>query len=210
MKQTITLFSFTLFLIIYSFNSDRKDKKTDVDIIQENQTTTNPQNDDCNFSIDGIGKNSSDSSHVELIGLFENILSTGEHNYGYALSLWKVDEKILGFFNHYEGDIEPNRSGIIIKGNLNNDSLNITVWTKGSKGFSNWQQSDILIFSFLGKLSKGKLIGYFSVFNCTNETMQDEYNEQVELNASDMWVLKSFKNTEDWKESNSYKLDYEK
>jgi hypothetical protein len=195
---------------MYSCNSGANNKEVDGDLIQEHQTTTSPKNDDCNFSAKEIGENSNNKSRIELIGLFENIRYTGEHSYGYALSLWKLDEEILGFFKLYEGGIEPDRSGPIINGKITNDSLHFTVWTKRSKGFSDWQQSDVHIFSFSGTLTKDQLIGNFSRFNCTDETMDEKYDEQVELHSSDMWELKSFKNIKDWKESNSYQLDYEK
>jgi hypothetical protein len=211
MKQVLTLFSCILFLTIYSRNSDGIAKEVDGDIIQEHQTTrTSPKNDDCNFSAKEIGRNSNNKSRVELIGLFENTRHTSDHSYGYALSLWKLDEEILGFFNLYEGDIEPVRRGPIISGMVTNDSLHFTVWTKLNKGFSDWEQSDVHLFSFSGKLTKDQLIGNFSMYNCTDETMEEKYDEQVELHPSDMWELESFENIKDWKESNSYQLDYEK
>jgi len=210
LKRTLTLFSLISLLTIYSCNSGSSYKEVDGGIVQERQTTINTKNDGCGFSVEEIGNNSNDESRVELIGVFENIRNTGDHSYGYALSLWKVDEEILGFFNLYEGSLEPDRTGPIVSGELTNDSLHFTIWTKRNRGFEDWQQSDVHIFSFSGKLTKDKLIGHFSMFNCANKTLEENYDEQVELLFSDIWELTSFETIKDWKESNSYKLDYKK
>lgn len=74
------------------------------------------------------------------------------------------------------------------------------VWTKQSKAFKNWQQSDVYIFSFDGKLLNDKIVGSFSLYDCSDETLNENYDEKVELIPTSIWKLQSFANFEDWNE----------
>ncbi len=209
MKTISNLLAFILFLTLYSCGSGEKHKEVDNDIQAEKQTAIKPGNDGCDFSTMQIGENSNTQSPVELIGLFENLNNTGEHTYGYTISLWKLDAEILGFFNRYEGSLEPNRSGPIIKGKLNNGNLHFKVWTKQGKSYKDWQQSDVHIYSFTGQKKNTKITGHFSMHDCSNKASFNDFDEQVELLHSDMWELKSYKNLKDWKQNHDYKLDQE-
>lgn len=203
MKHLLLLQAFMLLLILNSCRENIDKKEVNETLIQENPITRKLENSACKATFDTMGNT---NAPVELIGLYENIVNTNDHTYGYSLMLWKLEEQILGFFNVYESSLEPDRSGVITSGSLaTNDSLYIEAWTKESKGFKDWQQSDVHIFSFSGKLNANKLIGKLSMLNCSNNTI--EYVQQLELNYSEMWPLESYANIEDWKENYANNLD---
>ncbi|WP_299798569.1 hypothetical protein [uncultured Maribacter sp.] len=203
MKHLLLLQAFMLLLILNSCRENIDKKEVNETLIQENPITRKLENSACKVTFDTMGNT---NAPVELIGLYENIVNTNDHTYGYSLKLWKLEEQILGFFNVYESSLEPDRSGVITSGSLaTNDSLYIEAWTKESKGFKDWQQSDVHIFSFSGKLNANKLIGKLSMLNCSNNTI--EYVQQLELNYSEMWPLESYANIEDWKENYANNLD---
>ena len=203
MKYLLLLQALMLLLISNSCKENIDKKEVNETLNQEKPVTRKLENSTCKATFDTMG-----NSHapVELIGLYENIVNTNDHTYGYSLKLWKLEEKILGFFNVYESSLEPDRSGVITSGSLNaNDSLYIKAWTKESKGFKDWQQSDVHVFSFSGKLNANKLTGTLSMLNCSNNTI--EYVQQLELSYSEMWPLESYANIEDWKENYSNDLN---
>ncbi|WP_299318803.1 hypothetical protein [uncultured Maribacter sp.] len=203
MKHLLLLQALMLLLILNSCRENIDKKEVNETLIQENPITRKLENSACKTTFDTMGNT---NAPVELIGLYENIVNTNDHTYGYSLKLWKLEEQILGFFNVYESSLEPDRSGVITSGSLaTNDSLYIEAWTKESKGFKDWQQSDVHIFSFSGKLNANKLIGKLSMLNCSNNTI--EYVQQLELNYSEMWPLESYSNIEDWKENYANNLD---
>lgn len=208
MKQKNILSILISLLTLCSCKEIKTHQEVDKTIVVNSKIQINTKNIDCDYSEKEIGKSSSSISSVELIGLFENLKNTGEHTYGYALMIWKLENEILGFFNIYEGSLEPNRSGPIILGKLENDSLNFKVWTKQNKTFENWQQSDVNIYSFKGVQSESKIIGDFSMFNCSNGEIHQNYAEKVELISSKIWELKNFKNIKEWKEEYSHELNY--
>ena len=207
MKHTLQILSLIALLSIYSCSTKVENNNDKGDTKQDQQATINSKNDVYEFSVEQIGENSKDKSRVELIGIFENVRKTEDHSYGYTLSLWKIEKEIVGFFNLYEGSLEPDRNGPIVSGQLIDDSLHLTIWTKQSRGFSGWQQSEVHIFSFSGKLKNDKLIGHFFKLNCS-DPLEKVHHEQVELNPSDLWELKSFENIQKWKENYRYELDY--
>ncbi len=206
MKHKLTLLTIVTVLTFYSCDSGDNYKEVAAANITIEQDATQQQpvtktiNNDCDFPVEDIGKDCNIKSQVESIGVFENISRTEDHSYGYVVSLWKSDEHILGFFNLYEGSAEPDRSGPIIRGKFDSDGLHFTVWTKQSKAFEDWQQSDVNIFSFKGKMLKDKIAGSISFYDCSNGTLNENYDEKIELISTDMRKLKSFANFEDWNE----------
>ena len=204
MKTKNTLLIIILLISLYSC----KEEKKETAITLDNEPKISNKNNDCNYSEKSIGENSS-NSEVELIGLFENLKNNGEHTYGYTLMVWKLEDEILGFFNSYDGGLEPNRSGPIVLGDLKNDSLHLKVWTKQNKSIEGWQKSDVHIYSFKGIKLKDKIVGDFTMFNCTKGENNPKKDEKIELISSDLWELKNFKNIEYWKEEYSYKLNYQ-
>jgi len=209
MKEKNTLLIVITLILLYSCRTGKKHQEFEDKSVQNNEAVIKAKNIDCNYSEKGIGKNSSSNSKVKLIGLFENLNNNGEHTYGYTLMIWKLENELFGFLNIYEGSIEPNRSGPIILSKIKNDSLDFKVWTKESKNIKDWQQSDVNVFSFRGTKSGNKIIGSFSMFDCSKGEMHRNYDEKVELTSSDIWELKSFKNIKEWKEEFSAKLDYQ-
>ncbi|TNE53966.1 MAG: hypothetical protein EP338_09410 [Bacteroidetes bacterium] len=172
---------------------------------QEKQVTPTPDN-DCLFDIEQIGKGADKGSSVEFIGLFENIENTGEHSYGYAISLWMIDQQILGFLSIYSGSMEPDRQGPVIRGQIHQDSLSFVAWTKMNKGTGGWEGSEVQLFSFTGKKGTKKLSGQLSFFHCDKK--EAEKMENLELPLSDLWDFKSFPNLSAWKDEYAYRLAY--
>ncbi|SNZ01355.1 hypothetical protein [Flagellimonas pacifica] len=208
--KNILLFLLSIISLLTSnqCKSNTDNKETKKSFVQKEQKTTKSENTTCKFSLETLGSNSSNKSRVELIGLYENLNNTGDSTYGYTLSLWELNGQILGFFNLYEGGAEPTRSGAIVNGKRSNDILNIEIWTKGSKAYKDWQQSDTYVFSFSGKLSNNELIGNLSMFNCSSNTLDADYDKEIKLSYSNMWELESFENIKSWKENYSYQLNF--
>ena len=163
----------------------------------------------CDLELSNIGEGLDSKSPVKLIGLFENLRSTPDHCYGNALTLWKIDNQVMGFFNLYEGNIEPSRTGPIVFGTLINDTLNFSASTKQSRGFSDWKTSDKIIYSFKGVINKDTLSGRLSVFNCTTSQPVGESDKNIKLHSSDLWDFDSYKNLNEWREHFSSKLKEE-
>ena len=204
MKHNLTFLTIVIVFAFYSYGSDLNKEAAAANAsnnrnVTQQQTATQTNN-DCDFPVDDIGKDLNIKSPVELLGVFENISNTEDHCYGYVLRLWKSDEYVLGFINLYEGSPEPDRTGPVIKGKIDDNGLHFTVWTKQSKAFKNWQQSDVNIFSFKGELFKDKIAGSISLYDCSSQTLYENYDENVELKLTDMWKLQSFDNFEDWNE----------
>ncbi len=203
MKYKITLWAIVTVFTSYSFGMGNNYNKAAAASVAGKQAATQQQeetktlNNDCDFPLEDIGKDCNIKSRVESIGVFENISRTEEHSYGYVISLWKSDRQILGFFNLYEGSPEPDRSGPVIKGNIDDDGLHFTVWTKQSKAFKNWQQSGVYLYSFEGKLLKDKIEGGISFYDCSNGKLNENYDEKVVLIPTDMFKAENF---EDWNE----------
>ena len=84
--------------------------------------------------------------------------------------LWELEGEIIGFFNIYDGLLEPSREGPIVQGNIKNDSLQLKVWTKQSKSFEDWDKSDVIVYFFDIKKSEDKLTGSYTTNNCSDET----------------------------------------
>jgi hypothetical protein len=66
------------------------------------------------------------SEDIKRIGSFDNVKSnTGEHCYGYSVSLWETDDSVVGLLNHHAGLCgDPQCS--IITGEIDNSNLTFT------------------------------------------------------------------------------------
>lgn len=206
MKQNIPFILILLFF--YSCNENKESQKIIDSIVINTENKIITENNDCNYSVEKIGKNSSDTSKVKLIGLYENLKNDGESSYGYTLMLWELDNELLGFLNFYEGSPEPTRGGPIVKGTIKNNRLNLKVWTKDNKSYKDWDKSDAIIYTMEIEKSENKLTGSLSTFNCTSNEYVSLNNEKIELILSDIWELNDYKNIKEWKEEFSSKLDY--
>jgi hypothetical protein len=206
MKQNLILIIILFFL--YSCDENKSSQKTGDSLTVNTETKITIEDNDCNYSENKIGKNSTETSQVKLIGLYENLKYNGESTYGYTLMLWELDSEILGFMNFYEGGPEPIRGGPILQGTMNNNNFNLKVWTKTSKSYKDWDKSDVIIYTLKSKKSENKLTGSLSIFNCTNKENLPVQNEKIELVSSDMWELNDYNNIKEWKEEFSFKLDY--
>lgn len=206
MKQNIRLILILLFL--YSCNQNKESQKTIDSVVIKTENKIITENNDCNYSEKKIGKNSSDTSKVKLIGLYENLKNKGESTYGYSLMLWKLDSEILGFLNFYEGSPEPTRGGPIVRGTIKNNRLNLKVWTKDNKSYEDWDKSDAVIYTLKIEKSENKLTGSLSTFNCTSNESISLSDEKIDLISSDIWELNDYNNIKEWKEEFSSKLDY--
>lgn len=201
MKQNIPLLLILLFL--YSCNENKESQKTN------DSTVINIENNDCDYSEKRIGKNSSDTSQVKSIGLYENLKNNGENAYGYTLMLWELDSEILGFLHFYEGSPEPTRGGPITQGTIKNNKLNLKVWTKDNTSNKDWDKSDAIIYTLNIEKLENKLTGALSAFNCTSREIVSLSNKKIELVSSDIWELNDYNNIKEWKDEFSSKLDYQ-
>jgi len=207
MKQNRLLILILLFSL-YSCNETKQKQRPELSSLVDTLTTIIPENNDCKYSVKTIGKNSSDTSEVKLIGLYENLTNSGESTYGYSLMIWQFGNEVIGFLNFYEGGPEPTRNGPIVQGTLINNSLKLKVWTQQNKSYEDWNKSDVIIYHFKMEKSKNKLVGFLSTFNCTDKETMLLKDEKVELISSEIWELNDFKNINEWKNEYSYSLDY--
>tara|TARA_R110002096_G_scaffold21500_3_gene69889 strand:- start:217 stop:837 length:621 start_codon:yes stop_codon:yes gene_type:complete len=206
MKQNLTLIIILFFL--YSCVENKVSQKTDESLVNNTETKIITEDNDCNYSKMKIGENSSNTSQVKLIGLYENLENNVESTYGYSLMLWELDSEILGFLNFYEGGPEPTRGGPIVQGTMKNNIFNLKVWTKVNKSYEDWDKSDAIIYTLKIEKSENKLTGSLSSFNCTSKENGSLGDEKIELVSSDIWELNEYNNINEWKEEFSSKLDY--
>jgi len=207
MKNKIPLILIIL-TSLYSCNEFKTNQQADDSILIKKQDKNVIENDYCNYSVENIGKNSKTNSQITAIGIYENLENNGESSYGYSLMIWELNSELIGFLSFYEGGPEPIRDGSIIHGNIDNNNLNIQIWTKQNKSFKNWEKSDAIIYNFKLEKVENKLTGSISAFNCTSNENIILSDDKIELVYSDMWELKKFNNIEEWKEEFSLKLNY--
>lgn len=208
MKHATQLLVLTLCLLFYSCGSEEKRKVAfSGGIIQKTQAVIEFQNGDCDFLALEIIKNYNDTYPIKLIGIFENLRITGEHTYGYMIRLWKLNEDVFGFFDVHEGSLDPDRSGLIVNGKIDKDSLHFKVSTKQGKAFKDWEKSDVHVYTFTGQKTDNKITGHFSIYDCSSETLNKNDGEQVELPYSNMWKIEHSDNISDWITNYSYRFE---
>jgi hypothetical protein len=140
---------------------------------------------------------------VDVIGLFLNVKSDGEHASGYDVKLWKHGENICGLINAHRGLMGDPPTGILenVKFDKKTGKLSFTAKlslavTEGKK-VDEWIPTHDL-FEFDGILSKKTLKGKLKITDKTFTKFR-VITKTIKLPFSTLWKLDNYKNYASWK-----------
>jgi hypothetical protein len=140
---------------------------------------------------------------VEVIGLFINVKSDGEHASGYDVKLWKQGEKIYGLINAHRGLMGDPATGILenVKFDKKTGKLSFTaklsLAVTSRKKYDKWLPTHDL-FEFNGTLSKKSLTGKLKITDKTFTKVQVK-TKTIKLPVSTLWKLDNYKDYKSWK-----------
>jgi len=161
----------------------------------------------CDSSFKELITHNYNSSTINFVGVYSDVRCTEDHCYGNSIELWRVENNIIGFLNIYLASIEPDKSGPIVFGKIENGKIKLTSLIKVGKGFKDSQKSHTQVYSFIGNIADTIMEGSFSIKECSNKLINNDKKIQLKLLKDD--IRDNFSSYRDWKKYYEYELKIE-
>ncbi len=144
-------------------------------------------------------------SPVKPIGAFTNVKSNGEHQWGFAVELWRQDDKIYGWMSgtDYSRIVGDGPAGILedVQFDSKTGKISFTAKLPGVIFAGNEQSPDV--FEFEGVLTKKKLVGNLLP---TNDSFGNQPTKKKKITllkskkeSSDLEEFFNFGSYQEWK-----------